>query len=250
MRIGLIVLLLAVLSACATQPRIVLLGEIHDHAEGHQARLTMLQQLLDGGWRPALALEQFDVEHQALLSQAQDQCGDDMDCIVQTAKGSAFWPWPYYYPVLQLARQYQLPLVAANLSRTDAAALMRDANAIPENLPWLANDLSRVDEAWLSAMTDEVRLAHCNKLPESIIPGMARAQLARDAVMAQVLKQHASRGVVLLAGNGHVRRDLGVPRWLKRSYAVGFINADQDAGPFDQVVRLSKHERGDPCAAL
>ena len=45
-------------------------------------------------------------------------------------------------------------------------------------------------------------------------PLMARAQFARDAVMARALAAHAERGVVLLAGNGHVRRDIGVPRWL------------------------------------
>jgi len=250
MRLSLIVFLVAVLSACATQPKIVLLGEIHDHALGHKARLAWLQQALDDGWRPALALEQFDIEHQALLTQAQAQCSDDMDCIVQTAKGSTFWPWPYYYPVLQLAKQYQLPLIAANLSRIDAANIMRDANAIPADMPWLAQYLATVDDALAQDMTVEVRQAHCNKLPESIVPGMARAQLARDAVMAHVLKQHASRGVVLLAGNGHVRRDLGVPRWLERSYAIGFITTDQDAGPFDEVVRLPKHDQGDPCALL
>jgi len=250
MRFGLIAFLVTVLSACASQPKIVLLGEIHDHELGHQARLAWLQQALDDGWRPALALEQFDIEHQALLTQAQAQCADDVDCIVQTAKGSAFWPWPYYYPVLQLAKQYQLPLIAANLSRTDASSLMRDANAIPAHMPWLADYLSTVDDAWSQAMAAEVRQAHCNKLPESIVPGMARAQLARDAAMAHVLKQHASRGVVLLAGNGHVRRDLGVPRWLERSYAIGFITVDQDAEPFDVVVRLPKHDQGDPCALL
>lgn len=250
MRLGLIAFLVAVLSACATQPKIVLLGEIHDHALGHQARLAWLQQALDDGWRPALALEQFDIEHQALLTQAQAQCADDMDCIVQTAKGSTFWPWPYYYPVLQLAKQYQLPLIAANLSRTDAAGLMRDADAIPANMPWLAQYLATVDDAWLQAMAVEVRQAHCNKLPEPMVAGMARAQLARDAVMAHVLKQHQSGGVVLLAGNGHVRRDLGVPRWLKRSYAVGFITTEQDAKLFDDVVRVPKHDQGDPCSLL
>lgn len=250
MRLGLMTFLVAVLSACATQPKIVLLGEIHDHEVGHQARLAWLQRALDDGWRPALALEQFDIEHQALLTQAQAECADDMECIVQKANGSGFWPWPYYYPVLQLAQQYQLPLIAANLSRSDASRLMRDVNAIPVAMPWLAEHLNTVDESWSQAMAAEVRQAHCNKLPESIVPGMARAQLARDAVMAHVLKQHASRGVVLLAGNGHVRRDLGVPRWLARSVAIGFITVEQDAEPFDVVVRLPKHDQGDPCALL
>ncbi len=252
------VVLCLLLAACVSRPlvlpesapRIVLLGEIHDHEQGHQLRVEWLQQALDKGWRPAIALEQFDYEHQDLLSQAQATCADDVSCIVQVAKGSERWHWLYYYPVLQLAQQYQLPLLAANFSRTQASVLVRDAAAVPDMMPWLADALSQVDESWFKAMEAEVDMAHCGKLPESLIPGMARAQLARDAVMAHVLRQQADRGVVLLAGNGHVRRDLGVPVWLTQSYAIGFIEPGQYSDYFDEVVVLAEQQREDPCGQL
>ena len=43
---------------------------------------------------------------------------------------------------------------------------------------------------------------------------MARAQIARDIVLARSVRPYLSRGVVLLTGNGHVRKDIGVPYWL------------------------------------
>ena len=86
---------------------------------------------------------------------------------------------------------------------------------------------------------------------------MTRAQFARDAVMAQVLRKHAARGAVLLAGNGHVRRDIGVPRWLsampiERQLAVGFVEDDDPVveGRFDAVVVTARAERKDPCNGL
>ena len=47
-------------------------------------------------------------------------------------------------------------------------------------------------------------------------PRMVQAQVARDLWMAHALRQHAAQGAVLIAGNGHVRRDAGVPYWLQR----------------------------------
>ena len=87
---------------------------------------------------------------------------------------------------------------------------------------------------------------------------MARAQFARDAVMADVLRRGAQDGgVVLLAGNGHIRRDIGVPRWLgaehDRVFAVGYLELDDAATPvtvFDAVVRTAVAERADPCAGF
>ena len=87
---------------------------------------------------------------------------------------------------------------------------------------------------------------------------MARAQLARDAFMAKLLRENAGRGIVLLAGNGHVRADLGVAQWLnaserKRVFAVGFLEHDDTRAldtAFDVIVRTPAAQRPDPCMEL
>jgi len=62
---------------------------------------------------------------------------------------------------------------------------------------------------------------------------------------------------VLLAGNGHVRRDLGVPRWLgaeaSRVFALGLLEKDDTRTPpgaFDVTLRTEVAERPDPCAGF
>jgi uncharacterized iron-regulated protein len=86
---------------------------------------------------------------------------------------------------------------------------------------------------------------------------MALAQVARDQAMARLVQQHAARGVVLVAGNGHVRRDIGVPRWLDaplqgRVQVVGQVEraADAPPGAFDRIVVTPPQPREDPCAAM
>jgi uncharacterized iron-regulated protein len=104
------------------------------------------------------------------------------------------------------------------------------------------------------AQREEVIEGHCHKLPNSIIGGMLQAQIARDVWMARVIEPYASRGVVLMAGNGHVRKDIGVPRWLNlpagNVVSVGFVESAQDASAFDITRRVPVQKREDPCEGL
>ena len=63
--------------------------------------------------------------------------------------------------------------------------------------------------------------------------------------------------MVLLAGNGHVRRDLGVPRYLaerlpgERVFVIGMVESrDWPAAAFDHVELTAPAMRDDPCRAL
>lgn len=257
--------LLLGLSACSSlgrsavddpAPVVWLLGEVHDNPAGHQQRFTQLQSRVLQGWRPAIAMEQFDREQQPALDQALRECGD-ASCVIQRVAGdSAAWHWSYYQPLIQLALTQHLPLLAANLSRGDAVKVMRQGYAAaldPATLQRFALDLP-VTPDLLARQREEIIVSHCHKLPLSMVDGMVRAQIARDVWMAQVLSPYATSGVVLLAGNGHVRRDLGVPRWLaqigiRHSQSVGFIEV-ADSAEFDRVHLLPPHPRPDSCDEL
>lgn len=253
----------ALLSACAAlpplqmpepPPTILLLGEVHDNAEGHARRLALLRQLLHQGWRPAIALEQFDREQQAALTAAQARCGDDPDCLIQAVAASdAGWDWRHYRPVIELAQQYRLPLLAANLSRLDARRLIQGGlAALSPGDESLREGLRQIPDDVLRAQVAAVADGHCHLLPEALLPAMATAQVARDMVMADVLRGRLPAPVVLLAGNGHVRRDIGVPRWLPEAYAIGFVERSDAAGPalYNQAERVRTALRPDPCAGL
>ncbi|MDE2407257.1 MAG: ChaN family lipoprotein [Xanthomonadaceae bacterium] len=242
-------------TAPASTPRLLLLGEVHDSAEGHAARLAMLKGRLEAGWRPAIAMEQFDTAQQPALDAAMTACAD-ADCVVaRVAPAKASWNWVFYKPVIQLALDYKLPLLAANLSRGDASKVVKDgfAAALPAEL--IAHyTLDALPAEVLATQETEVRDSHCGALPEALVTPMAKAQIARDVVMADILRTHAARGVVLIAGNGHVRGDIAVPFWLRRDglapRTVGFLEPSSDPAAFDEIQRIPATARPDPCAGF
>ena len=94
---------------------------------------------------------------------------------------------------------------------------------------------------------------------------VARIQRARDALMAEVLVSQAA--AVLIAGNGHTRKDRGAPYYLRRLkpkaniLSIGYVEVDAAATspqdyaaiynaarlPFDLVWFTPRRDTEDPC---
>jgi uncharacterized iron-regulated protein len=241
--------------------RIVLLGEVHDNAAQHALRAAAVRQWVTQGARPAIAFEQFDREHQPDIERARRERPADADYLIAQAKGSGDWRWESYRPFVALALEYDLPIVAANLSRGEA---MRVANkgwpALFDPATRGALGLDALPAAFRRKHEEAIALGHCNQLPADALPALARAQMARDIVMAQSIPPYADRGIVLLAGNGHVRRDIGVPFWLpadaaRAAISIGMLERDDSSVPesatdFDAYVITDRAERPDPCKEL
>jgi uncharacterized iron-regulated protein len=240
----------------AGNPQVLLLGEVHDNAQGHKLRYELLRQRVEAGWRPAIVMEQFDRENQAALEQAQKGCLD-AQCVIRVVGGPR-WDWQLYYPVIQLALTYHLPLVAANLSRADASRVVRDGVTATFD-PKSIKDY-RLDQPLPADVRDaqqrEIVAGHCNMLPEMMIGGMVDAQVARDIWMAKIVRDQQPRDVVLIAGNGHVRKDIGVARWLNQTTpiltvrSIGFVEDQDNAGRYDSIQTVAPQQRGDPCKQL
>ena len=239
----------------AAAPRALLLGEVHDNAAGHAARLALLRERLEAGWRPTIAMEQFDTGQQTALDAAMRDC-TDADCVAaKVAPAKSGWNWAYYKPLIALAMQYKLPLIAANLSRADASKIVKDGFAAAVPAAVIARyGLDALPAEVLAAQETEVRDSHCGMLPESMVAPMAKAQIARDVVMAETMRMHGAGGIVLVAGNGHVRKDIAVSYWLRReglaAQAVGFLESTPGAAMFDEVRRIPAATRDDPCAGF
>lgn len=243
------------LAACAAVPEgplrlqqpLVLLGEVHDNAAQHALRLEAFRTLLAGGARPVLAMEQLDRDKQAALDAVLAAPAPTADAVIAAAGGPS-WTWAYYKPFIELALQHRLPIVAANVPRAETRRI------IQEGLAATGFD-AQVPEALLKAQAAEVEASHCGMLDAATAGRMALAQVARDQFMARVLQQHAARGVVLLAGNGHVRTDIGAPAWMPpalraRSEAIGVLEQGDPQAAFDRRVFTAVQPRPDPCERM
>lgn len=231
-----------------TQP-VVLLGEVHDNLAQHALRLEAFQALLASGVRPALAMEQFDRDKQPAIDRLLAMTPrPDADAVIAAGKGASGWLWAQYRPFVALALQHGLPIVAANVGRDETRKIMREGLAA-------SGFDADVPAAVLVRQAEGIEASHCGLLDKPTAQRMAQAQVARDQFMAQVLQAHAERGVVLLAGNGHVRTDLGVPLWLSaavraRSEAIGVLEQGDDSTAYDRRVFTAVQQRRDPCEEM
>lgn len=265
------------IDADLSEVRYLLLGEVHDNAQGHALRLDLLTRLTSSG-RWTIALEQFDASRQAALDVARAEAStaarsDAGSVARQLAESAGFdfdgWEWAHYLPVIELALGRELPLIAANLSRAEASARVRgEVEAADDPRPRGWTDVAE------RSMSSEIRDGHCGLLPEWAIARMVGAQIARDRTMARALVDaHRRTGmpVILLAGNGHIRTDIGVPVHLVEmdpgaaiaSVWIGEgqppMGASRDATaatdtaapwPFDRRYEVPPAPRPDPCELL
>jgi uncharacterized iron-regulated protein len=249
---------------------IVLLGELHDNPHHHTRRAELIAAL----GLPATVVAEH-LPRAAAPKPAQDA---GSDALRQALEASGFdakgWRWPLHEPLFAAIARAGLPLRGGNLERDAARRLAREgAVAMPADLaPWLA--AAPLTGTARAALEDDMIQGHCGHIGASRLPGMVAAQQGRDAAMAQALmgalaaraERAAARPpgpapVLLLAGNGHVRRDYGVPALLRQRLAdarvltVGFVEhtAGATVAPgrlYDIVWSTPPAVRDDPCKAF
>ena len=253
-------LALAGISASA-QSGIYLLGEVHDNPKAHSERLSFVETLVAEKFRPVIAMEQFDRENQAALDEAMKSC-KSADCVIQKA-GTKGWEWSFYKPIIEIAIRLGLPIIAANVSSKDTMNVVRDG--LDSVLSAKTLHEFKLDMPLEKAVYEKQKIAidagHCHTLPRSAFKGMVNAQVAREVWMAKIIRENASQGIILLAGNGHIRKDVGVYHWLSegeraRTQVVAFTEIDRISSGklvptlYDKDIRVEVVDRGDPCEAF
>lgn len=231
----------------------LLLGELHDSPIHHRLQLDVLRALDKRGLKPALAMEQFDTEHQAALSAAQAAGERDAEKLADAGRlDRRGWNWPLYRDLVAFAGERGWPLIAANLSRSEARDIAQ--GKVTPALP-------PADAAQRSALEDALVRGHCGyRLPPEQMERLVAAQRARDARMAMALDAAARHAapVVFITGAGHVHRGHAVPRYLKDSRGVLVIafvevgadrNSPQDYAltGYDYAWFTAATPREDPC---
>ncbi len=250
--------------------RYVLLGEIHDDALHHRLRAALLRALLADGRPSWVVFEQIDRQHNAAVAAAPR----DTEAVVSAGQlDKKGWDWPLHRPLFDAALAGGATIVGGNLSRAEASQVVRGgvSQAPVELQGWLTGPEAAVVAdaallpAWTPAQDAELRhqvdVGHCGALPPAMLAPMALAQRARDAALAVAMTAAPpSVRVVLIAGNGHVRRDIGVPHYLAAAQADGIVSvaflerAKEGAmvadGPYDEAWFTAPVERPDPCASF
>jgi uncharacterized iron-regulated protein len=233
---------------------IVILGEVHDNPAHHA-----LQDAVIAAVAPtAIVFEMITAAEAALVTpDLAVEAGALSDTLDWAASG---WPdFAMYAPLFAHAVRAaiygaQVPRDAAQEAFATGAAAVFPGDAARFGLT------EALDPDEQSAREAEQQEAHCNALPEEILPGFVEAQRLRDAALAEAaLAALADTGgpVVVVTGNGHARADWGVPALLALAapevgvFTLGQFEAEPEAEvPFDAWAVADPVDRPDPCAAF
>ncbi|MFY0692327.1 MAG: ChaN family lipoprotein [Paracoccaceae bacterium] len=233
---------------------IYLLGELHDNPVHHENQARAVAAIAPS----AVVFE--------MLSPAQAAAGADADRAdpqaLEAALGWSASRWPdfaLYFPIFERSGSAQIygaalprDLVRGAVGTGAAAQFGPDAAAYGLDQP--------LDAEEQSIRTEAQAVAHCNALPEAILPGMVEAQRLRDAAFARTtVEALADTGgpVVVITGNGHARKDWGMPRFLRRVLpearilSIGQIAGGPPEAEFDLwLSTVPSPDNGDPCEAF
>ena len=240
---------------------LVLLGELHDNGMHHRLRGQLIAA--SAARRPAIVFEQFAETHEPITPPAQAESREEW--LDRSGFDRQAWKWPLHQPVVDAAIESGRSIRGSGLAREALRSVVRDGlSAAPAHLRTLLEQVP-LDSMAQAALDRELVAGHCGRLPENMVAGMRAAQTVRDAAMASALiTAHADGPAWLIAGNGHVRRDIAVPRLLHvitpelTVVAVGFLERPENGGEpspsaravFDLVVVTSRAARPDPCAGF
>ena len=223
---------------------VILLGEQHDADAHRRVQRAFVEILAERAQLAALALEMAD-RGRSTAGLARDADAQQVrDALHWNDSG---WPWARYAPVVMAAVGRGIPVLGANLPSAAMRPSMSDTR-FDQHLSGPA----------LARQRDAIRIGHCDLLPEERLTLMLRVQLARDASMAGAVMDAVVPGktVLLIAGGGHVLRDVGVPTHLPAALQVRTVLAvagptrEGAAGQADWVWETAPLAPRDHCAEL
>jgi uncharacterized iron-regulated protein len=251
----------AALIADASRAEFVLIGERHDNPEHHRLMASLVAALEAQGQSPrAVAFEMIPAWRQLEIVEYLAAGGDPAGLGEVLAWSATGWPeWSSYQPIAAAALANDAQIVGADLGIAEKqAAFVQGSHAFRSTFV----QRTGLGEDWpppmMVSLQDELRAAVCDRVPGRIVIGMMRVQRARDAMMADRLAATSGKGGgVLIAGNGHVRKDRGVPWYLARlrpgarSVSIALLEVQDDmlkaptGLPYDYVWLTPQVDDGD-----
>jgi uncharacterized iron-regulated protein len=205
----------------------VLIGEIHDNADHHRLQAWLIDQIAIKR-KPAVVMEMISVDQSKVLDRylaRPDANAEGLGPALGWVKLG--WPdWPLYQPIAEAVFRTGVRLFPGDPSRT---AITHVANRGLDSIDRAERKRLGLDTELPpklgKALRQIIEKSHCNLLPKTAIGPMTQVQRYRDAKLASALvKAGTDRGAILIAGNGHVRTDRGVPWYLARQVAGARIS--------------------------
>lgn len=247
----------AEVAKAAADADVVLVGETHDNPDHHKLQAWLIREIALKNKHPAIVMEMIGGDKAETLASYQGTPGASADGLGSTLDwASSGWPdWKLYRPIAEAALGAGFTILPGDASKAQIQQVglsglraipdyERDRLAVGKMLPARLN----------AALVEDIKVSHCNQLPEAGIGQMTDVQRFRDAVLAENTLKAAQRAgsAILIAGAGHVRSDRGVPYYLHaRSPAlkvVTIVFTEVEAGVENPEDAVPRDPDGKPAA--
>ncbi|MFK7869297.1 MAG: ChaN family lipoprotein [Roseobacter sp.] len=232
---------------------VVFLGELHDNPHHHQTQAEWVAALAPS----ALVFEMLTPEAAARITPENRTTEASLGGVLEWENSG--WPdFAMYFPIFEAGADAQI-YGAAIPSETLRPIMSGELSVAfaPEDIQLFALSQPLPPAQMTRRLALQAR-AHCDALPEDLLPGMIAVQRARDAALADAALQALEKTggpVAVITGNGHARRDWGAPAAVAiadPSVGVFAIGQTEEGGTiegtFDAILDAPTVDRGDPCA--
>ncbi len=208
-----------------SKQHIIYLGETHDSARDHQLQLEIIQELHQRRPNLTIAFEQFQRPYQSVLDRyLQGKITESQ--LVENSEYKKRWgfPWALYAPIVQFAKQQQVPMIALNtpsevtrkVSRQGLESLnLSDRRFIPP-----ITSIQLGPDSYRDRIQKIYQEMHQGKGNSKGFDRFFEAQVLWDETMAdrlqQAVRQNPNGLIIVLVGQGHLLYHDGIPNRVKR----------------------------------
>ena len=220
---------------------IILLGEIHDNLFQHRVRADLMGKIQS---------KEFAIVSEHLVSGSEityyGRLLEDLETIGFNKKA---WSWPVHEVLYKKFEELGLPVFGGNLSQEDINNIYVGKKFSQSDTLTSIVKRNALDSQSKGKLLNDLVVGHCGVVEEDFLGFMFTVQRLRDASLAYTANKLAP--AIVIAGNGHVRRDYGVPQILKKMnpnsnvISITFLEIDRLLEMTDNLIKLFKEAETD-----
>ena len=202
---------------------IILLGEIHDNLFQHRVRADLISKIQ----RKEFAI----VSEHLVFGSEITYSGSLLEDLETVGFNKKAWSWPTHEVLYKKFEELSLPVFGGNLSEKDINNIYAGRGFSQSDTLIPIVKRSVLDSQSKDKLLNDLVLGHCGVVEEDLLSFMYKVQRYRDAGMAYIASKVAP--AIVIAGNGHVRRDYGVPQIIKKMnpnsnvISIAFLETDK-----------------------
>lgn len=190
----------------------VILGEYHDRVNQHILATQLLDNLQKIRPQGSLLLEMLSVEQQDFVNQTQQNPPKNLNKLATLLNWQKSWDWQLYGDIVKHPFLYNYPLIATNLTKTEVKILMQGAEPIKgyqSTKPLIKQHIFNT-----IIKNHDMKSDALDESDKRLVNHMVEIQQFRDRRMAEKMLS-APKPTLLLAGNYHAQKNIGVPIHLQ-----------------------------------